>query len=236
MTINRYERGSLASKSHNDLLKIMINDDNKFFDKVKEAYENDRINEKKYNALINKEKDLLHDCIKGYIENQLDHKEDIYNGFRRFDIYKTENLISYLALRLNGIYKTQLNKLLFYIDFTNFKDNLRSVTGLRYIKYTYGPVIENHMYNELIFSLRDKFFLEESEFDEKTTTLIKSLGNYNLDDFSNNELEIIDKVINRLKGVSSKDISSLSHKEKAWIDNNENDLISYEKAEELKLF
>ena len=48
MTINRYERGGVPTKSQSDYIKLLIDNDSKFIEKVKEAYKNGSINEKTY--------------------------------------------------------------------------------------------------------------------------------------------------------------------------------------------
>ena len=42
MTINRYERGGIPTKSQSDYIKLLIENDDKFIEKVKEAYESPR--------------------------------------------------------------------------------------------------------------------------------------------------------------------------------------------------
>ena len=233
MTLNRYERGSIPNSSHNDLLKLIISDNSFFNLKVEEAYENKRINEKTYRKIQDKLKSSMKDRFRNLIISFLTHKQDEYNGYRKFDIERVINLISYIAHNTE-LYKTSLSKYLFYIDFTNFKINIRSITGLRYIKYTYGPVIEDFKYNDILNYFDDKFYVEEFEDREKTTTKIKSKGNYDLSIFTDEEIEVIDRVLNMLKDKNSKEISSMSHEENGWKENNNRDLISYEYADKLK--
>ena len=49
MTINRYERGSLPNQSHSEILKLIINNESYFREKVEDAYNRGRITEKIYN-------------------------------------------------------------------------------------------------------------------------------------------------------------------------------------------
>lgn len=49
MTINRYERGSLPNQSHSEILKLIINNESYFREKVEDAYNRGRISEKIYN-------------------------------------------------------------------------------------------------------------------------------------------------------------------------------------------
>jgi hypothetical protein len=85
-------------------------------------------------------------------------------------------LISYIADKVDNLYKTSLNKYLWYIDFENFRENVRSVTGLRYVKQQYGPVIENKGYEEIINLLEDKFYKEETEDIYNNSTKVKILS------------------------------------------------------------
>ena len=52
MTINRYERGGIPTKSQSDYIKLLIENDDKFIEKVKEAYEKNNINEKTYRKIV----------------------------------------------------------------------------------------------------------------------------------------------------------------------------------------
>ena len=53
MTINRYENGSLPSKSQSDYLKLISKDKDEFFNKVKEAYITKRISKKTFIKIEN---------------------------------------------------------------------------------------------------------------------------------------------------------------------------------------
>jgi len=235
MTINRYERGALPSKSHSDILKDIISSEESFKRKVEEAYEALRINEKNYNKLINFFQSSKKNIIKTLLEVELSHEEDILNGFRKFEVERVETLISYIADKVDNLYKTSLNKYLWFIDFESFKENVRSITGLRYVKQQYGPVIENKGYEELINLLDDKFYKEETEdnYNNSTTTKLISKKNYDMSIYAQEELDVIDSVIKKFKDISCSKISDESHKEAGWIENDTNNIISYDYAEKL---
>lgn len=235
MTINRYERGSIPNQSYNDLLKLIISNPDIFKEKVEDALKNERITQKTYEKIQSKLKKSRKDFFQELIINSLTHVEDEYNGYRKFDSERLFNLIGYIADRVS-LYKTSLNKYLWFIDFENFNKNVRSITGLRYIRYTYGPVIEDLKYEDILNQFDDKFLREDYENDCYTTTKIKSKKNYDLTIFKEEELKIIDSVINKFKNKSCTQISNLSHEEYAWIENENNDLISYfDYADRLKL-
>lgn len=235
MTINRYENGALASKSHSDILKDIIKNEEKFKSIVSEAYELKRITEKTYEKIKKLCGSSRRNAINSLLEVEFKHEESILNGFRQFDIERVENLISYIASKVDNLYKTSLNKYLWFIDFENFKENVRSITGLTYEKQQFGPIIENKGYELIINFLDNKFYKEESENEVSIVTKIKSKNNYDMSSFSKYEMEVIDSVINKLKSMSCTQISEISHEEDGWIKNNINDIISYDYADDLRI-
>ena len=237
MTINRYENGSLPSKSHSDILKDIIKDEEHLKSIVKEAFQGKRITLKTYDKVSVSFNSSKRNLINSLIELELKHDEDILNGFRKFDIERVENLISYIAAKVDNLYKTSLNKYLWFIDFENFKENVRSITGLRYVKQQYGPVIEEKGYEQIINLFDDKFYKQEIEDENSISskTKIISKNNYDMSIYTESELEVIDSVINKLKDMRCGKISDESHKELGWIENDINDIISYDYADELKI-
>ena len=238
MTINRYENGSLPSKSHSDYLKLIAKDEYVFFDKVTEAYDTNRISQKTFSKVKNAvNKQSIHDNnyeLKLYIENDLKTSPNIYNGFQVLDLEKLQNLISYIASKTK-LYLTSLNKYLWFIDMISYNKRTISVTGLTYIHEQYGPVIINRKYEE-ISKLDDKYKREDKEKnDGSIQSIITSNGNYDLSSFSDKEIKIIDYVIHLLSNKSVKEISNLSHKELGWKNTERFEKISFQYADNLKI-
>ncbi|NLP47456.1 MAG: DUF4065 domain-containing protein [Clostridiales bacterium] len=234
MTINRYERGAVPSKSNSDYLKLIMNNSEVFKNSLNEAFKKERITQKTYDKVLGKINSSLEDPFKKATISSLTHEADEYNGYRTFDIERLLNLISYIADRVD-LHKTSLNKYLWYIDFQSFKINVRSVTGLRYIKHQFGPVIEGKKYEEILNYFDEKFYKEEFEDGDFLKTTVKSKKNYDLSLFKKEELEVIDSVISTFKSKKSNEISELSHKEEGWASSNPGDMISYEYAEKIKI-
>ncbi|MCL2323492.1 MAG: DUF4065 domain-containing protein [Oscillospiraceae bacterium] len=233
ITINRYENGALQNQAHDDVLRNIIKNDAFFKEKVELAFAKHKITEKTYNKVIsnivdNTKNDELDDIYLLY-----DHEPSIYNGFTKLDFDKIESLILYISSKIK-LYRTKLNKILWYIDFFYFKENINSITGLRYIKKQYGPVIEEKGYNK-ITSYLDRCDVISIEEAENGYEIIKPNDEFDLNIFSEDELNVIDKVISRLKNLSTCQISELSHQEKAWQYTQDCELISYDYADDLKL-
>lgn len=232
MTINRYENGSFPTKAHSDYLKDLIKDEKRLFEKAKSAYEKDEISEKTFNKLNKIER--KDDDLRRYLEKELIKDPSIYNGYKQFDIDKVENLISYIASKVDNLYLTSLNKYLWFIDMISFNRRAVAITGLTYMKEQFGPVIVGAKYEELS-KLADKYKREDKErSDGGLISKISSEYNFDLSDFSEDEMEIINEVIEILKDKCVKEISELSHKEKGWEETDRFKRISFEFAEEME--
>lgn len=240
MTINRYERGGLPTKSQSDYIKLLIENDDKFIEKVKEAYEKNNINEKTYNKIISAEvekgisKKEVQDNIRRYLKFVLNRKPDIYNGYKSLDLEKVENIISYIASKVKNLTITSLNKYLWYIDMLSFNERTVAITGLTYQNQKFGPTIVYKKYDELSL-LDDKYIREDIETENGNTTKIISNNNFNLDKISSSEKEIIDTIIKLLKNKNVTDISEMSHREEGWKKTKRFEQISFEYAMNLKL-
>lgn len=235
MTINRYERGGLPTKSQSDYIKLLIENDDKFIEKVKEAYEKNNINEKTYKKIVSEEveKDIskkeVQDNIRRYLKSVLNRKPDIYNGYKSLDLEKVENIISYIASKVKNLTITSLNKYLWYIDMLSFNKRAVAITGLTYQNQKFGPTIVYKKYDELSL-LDDKYTREDIETENGNTTKIISNNNFNLDKISSSEKEIIDTIIKLLKNKKVIDISEMSHREDGWRKTKKFEQISFEYA------
>ena len=240
MTINRYERGGVPTKSQSDYIRLLIDNDNKFIEKVKEAYKNGNINDKTYEKIVSEElnagidKEQIQDNIRRYLRYALNRKPDIYNGYKSLDIEKVENIISYIASKVKNLTITSLNKYLWFMDMLSFNQRSVSITGLTYQNQKFGPTIIDKKYDEISL-LDDKYTREDIETENGNTTKIISNGNYNLDKISDSEKDIIDTIIKILKNKTVTDISELSHREEGWKKTKRLEKISFEYAMNLNI-
>lgn len=240
MTINRYERGGLPTKSQSDYIKLLIENEDKFIEKVKEAYENNNITEKTYKKIVsegqeeNISKKRVQENIRRYLKEVLNRKPDIYNGYKSLDLEKIENIISYIASKVKNLTITSLNKYLWYIDMLSFNKRAVAITGLTYQNQKFGPTIVYKKYDELSL-LDDKYQREDIETENGNTTKIISNENFNLDKINDSEKEIIDTIIKLLKNKKVTDISEMSHREDGWKKTKRLEKISFEYAMNLNI-
>lgn len=240
MTINRYERGGVPTKSQSDYMRLLIDNDNKFLEKAKEAYKNGSINDKTYEKITSTnlekqiEKDDIQDLYRKVINNSLRLKPNIFNGYKAFDLELVENIISYISSKVNNLTITSLNKYLWFIDILSFNKRGVSITGLTYQKQQYGPTIIEQRYKEISL-LDDKYERNDYEDENGTKTIIVSNKNFDLSKLKDSEIEIINKIIELLKNKNVTDISNMSHEEEGWKKTEKFARISFEYAMNLNI-
>ena len=240
MTINRYERGGLPSKSQSDYIRLLIDNEIEFMNRVKAAYEKNEISEKTYKKIVSNDvekaisKKEVQDNIRKYLNVELNRDPDIYNGYKSLDLDKIENIISYIASKVKNLTITSLNKYLWYIDMLSFNQRSVAITGLTYQNQKFGPTIINKRYDEISL-LDDKYQREDFETINGNVTEIISKDNFDLNKISDSEKKIIDSVIKLLKNKKVTEISEMSHKEDGWRKTKRLEQISFEYAMNLKL-
>ena len=129
------------------------------------------------------------------------------------------------------LYKTKLNKLLFYADFTMYQRTGHSLTGIKYRAIPFGPVPAE--YEKLYLKSQDdqKINIVEVGFDNGNYgELIKSNQKAEFESFTNTEIKVLEDIVNKFKGLTTKQVVDISHYELAWIENkDERKVISYQK-------
>lgn len=157
-----------------------------------------------------------------------------FNGYTSLLPQKLEQLIVFFAEKLNGVFETKLNKLLFYVDFLHYKHFAKGISGLSYKAITYGPVPVDYGTLYESFNGLHKDIIEMNN--GYTGSVIYADKTFEPGLFSEDELSTMQCVIEHFKDISSVDISQTSHKEKAWLKNRETrSIIDYSDAFELNI-
>ncbi len=162
---------------------------------------------------------------------------DVFTGYRFPSLEKISEMVVFFSAQLSP-YKTKLNKLLFYADFTMFRQRCQSISGLRYKAISMGPVPNNfqslfeYLYNEGHIDIRI------TEFPQGYTGeqfLVRRGREFNAGLFQPEELEVLHKIADYFAPSSTHDIVQLSHRENAWCNNEaQKNFISYTYAFGLK--
>lgn len=176
-----------------------------------------------------------------FIEQTFLHsKPTEFTGYRSPSWERIGHTISYFAEHVDYLWKTKLNKLLFYSDFLHYKRTGYSICGLAYRAIQLGPVPAE--YDKLYMKLLDdnQFDVEFVPFKENgyVGEALKTKINFSTELFIKSELKVLEEVANKLATKTSTEVVELSHKEKGWIENeNKHAMISYQKyAFELSAF
>ncbi len=126
---------------------------------------------------------------------------------------KITNLIVYLSSKIEDLYITKLLKLIYLIDETSIKEAGFSITNLDYNVWQHGPV-NIELYNSLTFGTEGIDFNNKiSIIDKGRGRVVKYISNFNDDEFSDYEIELINKVIEEYGYLTSSKLVEILHKE-----------------------
>lgn len=159
-----------------------------------------------------------------------------FNGYRQPDFAKIAGIIAFFqVLRKISLFKTKLNKLLFYADFNAYRLTGYSITGLEYRAIQFGPVPAQFQKMYVDLSQQEQISIEEQYFGNGAYgDEIKASASFDKALFSDTELKVLDFVARQYGKLATDDIVNLSHKETGWCDNAEQKaLINYHYAFEL---
>ena len=234
----QYEAGEIPSVANAKLIQ-MVDDPQNFMEMTALCGTLDEKARVKYiqKAIFlaeEKKRNIFNINFKEYLLGN--HLADIYSGYRNPNFEKITEMVVYFSDKLSP-FKTKMNKLLFYADFLMFKQSCFSISGMRYKAIDMGPVPINF---QSIF----EYLANKNEIDIFTTEFpqgyigeqfkAKNDRPFRVELFSENELNVLEKVANVFKPTSTNQIIEISHLEEAWKKNEKNkSVISYEYAFDL---
>jgi putative zinc finger/helix-turn-helix YgiT family protein len=234
----KYEAGEMPSIANGKLIQI-VDDPKKFIDMVELCGTLSDKSKTKYiqkaQLLVDERKrNIFNLNFKEYLMGY--HLADIFSGYRNPNFEKFTEMIVYFSEKVQP-FKTKMNKLLFYADFLMFKLSCFSISGVRYKAIDMGPVPNNFQSIFEYLANKDVIDICTTEFSNGYTGeqfKARKERPFNADLFSENELEVLEKVATLFKSTSTNDIIELSHLEEAWKKNEKGkSVISYEYAFEL---
>ncbi len=126
-----------------------------------------------------------------------------------------------------NIGETVLYKLLYFMDFDYYEKYEEQLIGATYKKNHYGPTplefrkIVDRMLGKEIMEVKDKYFGYPQR---KYLPLRKP----DLSKLKGNEIQVVDKVLERLSDMNAAQISDYSHNDVPWLTTEEGKIIGYE--------
>ncbi len=141
------------------------------------------------------------------------------SGYVSYSPVKIATAVKYFIKEMEGVFVTKMNKLLFYADFLCYRRKGYGITGLKYSALPYGPVPEN--WGSVYDSIPD-IRMDEYVFPDMTSGIeLNSNAEPDMNVFDEIEISALEDIAKRFKNTKAGEISQISHKEKAWLDNHE---------------
>jgi len=126
-----------------------------------------------------------------------------------------------------NIGETVLYKLLYFTDFDFYEKYEEQLIGATYIKNHYGPTPVE--FEKIVDEIMNKEIMKvESSYFNYPQRKYLPLRKADLSKLKANEIEVIDKVLDRLSDMNATQISEYSHNDVPWLTTEDNGVIEYE--------
>lgn len=237
-TISRYESKAIQEEVYDNMLRMIKNNPLialEFLDKHKEKFSSVKYSQTR-DEIIRR----LNAYGKEYLDRQaligeyaLYFEKSDLNGYTELNIDKLESTISYVAGKVENLFKVKLMKMLWYIDALAFKKSNRTVTGLVYENDKTGALPVGH--NKIMGLENVKYEELFSEQDNIVCRLVEN-DKVNKDALTKDEYEIIDSIIEKFGPYTGKGMIDYIHEETACNDTQVYEIIPFSSAKNLREF
>lgn len=126
-------------------------------------------------------------------------------------INKIGNSIIYLSDKIGNLSKTKALKLIYILDELSIKKSGIPFFNLKYKVWKFGPVSEEIFIDLSSDTTLLKKYIKRSS--EDGTTIIEPIIAFNDDEFSDNDIDLLDYVIDNFGQNSAKELVSYTHRE-----------------------
>jgi uncharacterized phage-associated protein len=162
-------------------------------------------------------------AVEEMVHVALEHGDDsVFSGYRLFAKSKMVAMIEYLTAKGQNVYKTSLNKLLFYSDLTSYYLRGHGMTGAVYFNRPFGPVAE-----EAELTLGELVREGKVSLIERTKTYESAAAGEAAAVLSEDDKKLLDWIAETYGSMSASGISELSHREMAYKYTEPNEPIAY---------
>lgn len=225
VTLARYDAGSLQSRSHYSALRLAENPEH-----VRELLRmhGDRLTPEQRETLAARLEELA-------LEHEgLLAREDREDYGARSGLRKLAEMIVLFAEQ-PGMWRTKLNKMLFYADFLHAKRHGCSISGARYVHMQFGPVPAD------FYAIQARL-VEGADIDEVPSqegdcsgTVFVARRPADRSVFTPDELRTLSDVAAYFEGWSASRLVEFSHREPAWAETSDRETIPPSYAESLQI-
>ena len=232
ITLHRYESGGIPDRVHNDLLTMISTADGmaRYLQECGSILPHEEAETVRQVLTTSRRRISLKDTFEAL---QSVHGVNVKTGYRNIDIERLRNMILFFAE--SGVWKTKLNKLLWYSDFVAFRRNTCSLSGIAYQRQRHGPV-PLHFFTMLdAFEDEGDIRMEETPINDYEGTMIYAMKKADLSIFTTSESDVLHFIRDYFARMNSNSISDKSHQERAWLEIPQGEVIPYDYAMELSL-
>jgi len=151
----------------------------------------------------------------------------------KFNKEKLEQLILYILQKCGSkpnVGETVLYKLLYFCDFDFFELFEKPLTGMIYKRLQFGPVPEQKLYNPVIKEMVETGKIQKMNVPYSESCIQIRYFNFiqpDISAFTPEEINVIDKVINRLSDMSARQIEDHVHRDFPWFAHDDGEEIDY---------
>lgn len=237
-TISRYESKAIQDEAYDTMLRLIKDNPLQALEFLKKN--SDKFSEMKRLEIRSKIVEKLDSYGKEFLTRQTFEGEyanfvepSDSNGFTILDIDKIEAMISYMAEKVNNLFKVKLMKMLWYSDVLSFVENGYSMTGMVYRHESMGALPVGHY---SLMNLENLNVQEEMSYNYDTMLHVYPTANMDYSVLTDEEKAILDKVIIKFKDYKAKDIVDYMHAEKAYIETKTGEIIPFSLAKEIRVF
>ena len=236
-TITRYEGHQVQDKAHDTILKKIDADAEWFITLLNESKSSfaPEVYAKYFATAAARYEQEQDDYLRKAIEAKyVKYQEEVlYHGNAELSLDKVVDVIRYFASSraVTNLYKVKLMKLMWYADALSYKKRGVAMTGLVYQAMPMGAVPVGH---NSIIDLKD-VPCEEMDMGETTAYHFQLEGEVSFPSLTDVDIEILERVIEKLGKMSKNEIVSFMHKEQAYIETAPREVISFRYVENLQI-
>src|SRR3990167_8295874 len=134
----------------------------------------------------------------------------IERGTREITLEEAEKLKDLFGISIEKVAKTKLAKLLYLTDFAWYYQNLKSMSGMQYLRRAYGPVPDSY-FRALAELEEEGKIAVDHKGDAFLVSLSGSSFKQKLDLLDDREIELIKKISVKWKNKNTRDIVDFAH-------------------------
>ena len=237
-TISRYESKAIQDEAYDIMLRLIKDNPLKALELLKKN--SDKFSKDKIDGIRERIVKKLDSYGKEFLTRQAFESEYVgfdepsdSNGYVTLNVDKLEAVISYLAEYMSNLYKVKLMKCLWYSDVLAYIRTGKAMTGLVYRHEAMGALPIGHY---SLMNLENLNIKEELSYTYDSMLHVYPSRNADYSILSNEEKEVLDKVIQKFKNFKASEIVDYIHDERAYKETSNGTIIPFSLAKEIRSF